>query len=586
MSMKVDKEPLKTDKVPIYFILVKNSLKGDVVAGIFIFGWFFTLLAVEILSFQFGSLTAKFYEILPTRSSAQLTTISLQFGTFLVMMALGKGTLLATRGLLARAMRRNLTNHLQGKYVCLRGLKSQIQSDQVQVVDCPDQRITEDIEKFSMGLLQIGEVIFISPILILFYTVQVSQRLGVLSLITIYTHFTLSVAVLSLGLGRLKRLTAEKEKREASFRSEHVSLRENRESFFLINSDSVLKRLHGNLSFQLQKLLFTSKQLLLTEAVMELGKNFFTYSGALLNFFLLASELTWGRWRDEEDSAKIANLISMTSFLSLYLIFQLSKLAGVLDSIGILNGQVARLKQFIDVLEVDDNEIVDESAQFEVEFRNFSARISTNNSLLYKDLNLSIKPGQNILITGENGTGKTSVLRFVSGLWSSDSFGGSLRVSRPIGRERPFFMTCPQNWAVFTGSLYDILGIEVSSDIVDDEEAKIDQNHQQNVEEALDVVGLASGVLMPFDLKRPLTIWQTILTPGQHQRIALARALLHHPHLLALDETCLAMGTKETEAILTEMNKRDITIIFIDPTPEGTFTSDLFSTRTQLTKLQ
>lgn len=563
----------------IYLKLIKISLKNDVVAGVFIFGWLCTLFSLEILSFQFGSLTAQFYQILPKRQSDSLTLLCIRFGIFIFMMGLGKGCLLGTRGLLARAIRRNLTLFLHSKYVCLNGLKS-IDIE----IDNPDQRITDDVKMFSIGLLEIVEIVSLAPILIIFYTAQVIQKLDSLSVIIIYIHFLISVIVLRLGMGRLRNLTMRKEEREGQLRSEHVALHSNSESFVLTNSEGLLSRLQSNLNDQVHHVLSNSKQLLITAALVEFGKKFFSYSGALLNFLLLAGELTWGKWRDEQDPAKIANLISMSSFLSLYLIYQLSRLAGIVDSLGILNGQVSRLGQLLNALETprvtaSKNARVpvyenSQSNEFRLVFKDFCG-INPQGKILYNNFNLIIEPGTNVLISGCNGSGKSSLLRFITGLWTHQT-EKSLIIQIPptsLDRDRPFFMSCTQNAVLFSGSLLDLLGLKEI--VPDDEESNSLSSQMRNICEALNLVGLKDLFLFQgsdlsssypiFTNTLTLTTWQTKMTPGQHQRLSLARAILHQPHLLALDETCLAMESQEVSDILLELKNRRITVIFIDP---------------------
>jgi ATP-binding cassette, subfamily D (ALD), member 4 len=588
--------------IKVYLKLLKYSLKNDIVAGIFIFGWICTLLSVEILSFQFGSLTASFYSILPSRNSRMLTEIIVRFCTFLIMMSIGKGSLMASRGLLSRAMRRNLTQFLHEKYISLKGLKA-VQIE-LESLDCPDQRMTEDVEKFTIGLLEIVEIIFMAPILIFFYTVQVSRKMSFTSIIAIYSHFGISLIILRFGMKKLKDLTVEKEKREANFRNEHVSLRNSIESFIFLNSPVILSGLCINLNSQLKRLLFTSKALLITESVYELTKTLFSFSGALLNFLLMAMELSVGVWRDEKDPARIAELISMTSFVSLYLIFQLSKLASVTDLIGSLNGQVTRLSHLVKILEevegegevegntelfsndrkhvnnlLIDNEIVnsgrignieqvynniDIDQTTVLEFKNFTA--SVKDKILYENFNLKIRKGENVIISGSNGTGKTSLLRFITGLWPNPN----------LNVYDKKFMSCPQNFVLFTGSLNDLLGIKLKpNDILIDEESEF-ESFDKEIIKVLDMVGLKEKIeiLKPFHEIRSISLWKSILTPGQHQRLSLARALIHQPPFLILDETFLPICKEEIENILKELEKRKITLLVLDPT--GHFNGHLF----------
>ena len=555
------------------FHIIRACLKNDIVAGIFIFGFISILLAVEILSFQFGTLTAKFYEIIPNRSGPEFTTMIARFGTFIAMMALGKASLMGTRALLARSMRRNLTQYFHSKYLRFNGLKLNVTEphNTEPLIDAPDQRITEDVDKFSKGVLNILEIVFMSPILVIFYTVQVYSKLSLVSVFSIYTHFLLSFLILRLGMRRLKDLTIKLEQREALFRAEHLNIKVNSESFLLINSQSLLDKVKLNLNHQLTLLLFTTKQLIITESAMEMGKNFFSYSGALLNFLLLMGELTWGQWRSERDPAKIANLISLTSFLSLYLIFQLSRLTGVIDSLGILNGQVQRLSQFLQQLEIEHENKQDHD-EHDVNLDTLEIVVKDSNNSA-----LSVRLNENLLISGLNGSGKTTILRHLTGIWTPapgqlvikqnghSLSSANVNFAGMSVNQRPLLMTCPQSFVLFTGSLYDLLGLNSLVLNYVDEESVIDDTNEKRIQEALKISGLHPS-LEPFDLVRSLTTWQTILTPGQHQRLSLTRALIHLPHILALDETCLAMGEEETAVILGEMGRMGITVIYVDPT--------------------
>lgn len=67
---------------------------------------------------------------------------------------------------------------------------------------------------------------------------------------------------------------------------------------------------------------------------------------------------------------------------------------------------------------------------------------------LVKSLNLKIKPGEHLLITGPNGSGKTSVARVLAGLWPT--FEGIVR--RPQDKDI-FFL--PQRPYLSSGSLRD-----------------------------------------------------------------------------------------------------------------------------------
>lgn len=64
-----------------------------------------------------------------------------------------------------------------------------------------------------------------------------------------------------------------------------------------------------------------------------------------------------------------------------------------------------------------EEEMVPEDTAFLLERVTFA--VPSSGKLLIKDLNLRISHGNNLLIVGNTGTGKTSLLRVLSGLWES-----------------------------------------------------------------------------------------------------------------------------------------------------------------------
>lgn len=69
--------------------------------------------------------------------------------------------------------------------------------------------------------------------------------------------------------------------------------------------------------------------------------------------------------------------------------------------------------------------------------------------ILVKNLSLSLKEGEHLMITGSNGVGKTAIARVLAGLWATQS--GEVR--RPAGLQGMFVV--PQRSYMVTGSLLD-----------------------------------------------------------------------------------------------------------------------------------
>jgi len=180
--------------------------------------------------------------------------------------------------------------------------------------------------------------------------------------------------------------------------------------------------------------------------------------------------------------------------------------------------------------------------------------------LLIKDLDLSLKPGENLLIVGNSGAGKSSFLRALAGLWTA----GSGVLERPPNDEVYFL---PQKPYCFAGSLKDhLLYPNIDDfDIFDNSERElVTTSHSakrslsyQDLHDILKAVGLeklpkraGDGDLIRGWNKR--LDWGNTLSLGEQQRLAFGRLLVQRPRLAILDESTSALDFK-TEAAMYKL---------------------------------
>jgi spermidine/putrescine transport system ATP-binding protein len=163
-----------------------------------------------------------------------------------------------------------------------------------------------------------------------------------------------------------------------------------------------------------------------------------------------------------------------------------------------------------------------------------------NDTVVLKDLDISIAQGEFISLIGPSGSGKTTTLRIIAGLEMPTT--GSIvvdgkEITTLLPNERGFGMVF-QHFAlfphldVFQNVAY---GLKVRGD------SKTDIEKQ--VLPMLDRVGL-----------RPLANRRiSELSGGQRQRVGIARALVVRPKLLLLDEPTGSLDTKLKLAMQTEL---------------------------------
>ena len=144
-----------------------------------------------------------------------------------------------------------------------------------------------------------------------------------------------------------------------------------------------------------------------------------------------------------------------------------------------------------------------------------------NGSVLLENVDLTVHQGQSLLISGPSGSGKTTLFRVLAGLWPY----GRGRVSLPPDA-RVLFL--PQKPYLPIGTLKEVLSYP---------EAPAGGHGDEVYREALQACGL--GHLLPR--LEEATNWSLVLSGGEQQRLAFARAMLYRPNWLFLDEATSAL---------------------------------------------
>ncbi len=163
-------------------------------------------------------------------------------------------------------------------------------------------------------------------------------------------------------------------------------------------------------------------------------------------------------------------------------------------------------------------------------------------AVLLDGLELALKPGESVLVTGASGSGKSTLFRALAGIWP---FGHGT-ISVPAGARALFL---PQKPYLPLGDLRKATSYPAPP------------APDEKIKQALNDVGLPDLA----DRLDEEANWSLRLSPGEQQRLAIARALLARPDWLFLDEASSALDEAGEAALYRLLRERlpDTTLVSI-----------------------
>ncbi|PMR72932.1 type I secretion system permease/ATPase [Billgrantia endophytica] len=179
----------------------------------------------------------------------------------------------------------------------------------------------------------------------------------------------------------------------------------------------------------------------------------------------------------------------------------------------------------------------------EIRFDKVSLRYPEEERDALRDISLKIEPGEKVALLGRIGCGKSTLNKLMLGLYQPTAGavlvdGVDIRQFDPIQLRRHIGYV-PQDVSLFFGSLRDNVVAGGGSDGVDDEALL----------RAIELAGLRGLVnAHPHGVDLPVGERGQSLSGGQRQAVAIARALVHDPQILLLDEPSSAMDHASEEA--------------------------------------
>ncbi|MDP2035442.1 MAG: peptidase domain-containing ABC transporter [Polaromonas sp.] len=197
-------------------------------------------------------------------------------------------------------------------------------------------------------------------------------------------------------------------------------------------------------------------------------------------------------------------------------------------------------------------------ARGEIELIDIGFRYAAELPLLYRNVNLTITPGQTVAIMGPSGTGKSTLTKLLQGFYRPTE--GQIKVDGvdilhlSANELRANFGVVPQETVLFSGTVYDNL-------IMANPHASFDQ-----VVQACQMAEIHDAIqALPQGYQTEIGERGAGLSGGQKQRLAIARALLKKPKVLIFDEATSALDAQTANSFATTVNalRGKVSMLFV-----------------------
>ncbi|KAI8619138.1 ABC transporter transmembrane region 2-domain-containing protein [Chytriomyces sp. MP71] len=481
---------------------------------------------------------------------------------------------------LAMSLRTKMTHHIHQIYLEKRTYYKTVNLDNR--IEGVDQLITTDVNKFCDALASLYSNLG-KPILdLVIFNYQLSRSIGTKGTFALSINYLVTASLLRALTPAFGKMAAIEAKLEGDFRGAHSRVITNAEEIAFYHGGnlekSVLDRTYLNLVKHLNRVYgIRIAYNMFEDMIIKYG---WSAIGLLISSIphrkfmgVAEDEGTAAVSVDRKTGSRTQGFITNKKFLIsladaggriMYSYKELSELAGYTYRVYTLLRVLEDLHEdmYIKMGEREAQytlEKIDGTVEYGyngIQFTNIPVVTPSGDTLLVRDLSFTLSPGEHLMITGPNGSGKTSVARILSGLWPH--FRGALK--RP-NESLDEIMYIPQRPYLPIGSLrQQIIYPHTEEDMEDAGRGDEDLYRILKVV-YLDYIPEREGGL------DSVKEWKDVFSGGEKQRMQLARIFYHNPRFVVLDEATSAVSTDVESLLYNAAKDAGMTVVTISHRP-------------------